>query len=271
MQLIDCEVKFNTFFDSIPRYGIIGLDTEFQRTKTYYPILSLIQVSLDSDNIFLLDVLALESNLVKKFLEYIVDNNFEIIIHSCEQDVLGIFYKYNVVLKNIFDTQIYARDIFEYDIGYGNLCKELFGIEIDKNCQYSDWLKRPLTEEMINYAGMDVFHLHRLREILLEKIKIVENTKDKCRELEDESRYLLNPLSGWKVFERKLKNTHRPFKDVIKTMYQKREIIAERNNVIRKYVMRDEILIAIAEKVFYKHELKNLRISKYAKTQDFLS
>ncbi len=270
MNIVDSEVKFNHFLELLPRFKIIGLDTEFQRTKTYYPLLSLIQVALDEKNIFLLDVLVLKDELIKKFLQHLLDKKTEVIIHSCEQDILAIFYKYKIILQNVFDTQIYAKEIFEHDIGYGNLCKEFLNIDVDKNCQYSDWLKRPLTSEMLDYAAIDVLHLHALRDILLKKIQISEKLKQKLKHLEEESRYVLNPLAGWKTFEKKTKKTQKHFLNVIKEMYQKREIIAEKNNIIRKYVIRDEILIAIAEKKFYNMEMKNLRISKYAKTEDFI-
>lgn len=46
------------------------------------------------------------------------------------------------------------------------LCREMLGIELNKQQQSSDWGNNTLTEEQKIYAANDVFHLHKIREKL---------------------------------------------------------------------------------------------------------
>jgi ribonuclease D len=46
------------------------------------------------------------------------------------------------------------------------LCRELLGIELNKQQQSSDWGAPELTPDQLNYAASDVLHLHALKEKL---------------------------------------------------------------------------------------------------------
>ena len=50
--------------------------------------------------------------------------------------------------------------------GLRELCRELLGLEINKQQQTSDWGAATLTQEQLSYAANDVLYLHRLRERL---------------------------------------------------------------------------------------------------------
>ena len=77
------------------------------------------------------------------------------------------------------------------------MCKELLNIELSKVEQTSDWSVEELTEEQKVYAASDVLHLHKLKEILEEKLKKL-NRKDlaeNCFQFISTRAYLA--LNGW--------------------------------------------------------------------------
>lgn len=57
------------------------------------------------------------------------------------------------------------------------LCKELLDVELEKENQCSDWGAEKLTQEQITYAANDVLYLHRIKQILDERLER-ENRKD---------------------------------------------------------------------------------------------
>ncbi len=104
-EFIDTQNSLNEFVKKLDGNAVIGIDTEFERIRTYYPKLCLIQVA-SSDSMACIDCLA---NLdLSNFWELIYREDIEKFIHSGSQD-LEIFYLENKSLpQNIFDTQIAA-------------------------------------------------------------------------------------------------------------------------------------------------------------------
>lgn len=158
-QLI-CEIK---------KYKIIAVDTEFTRKKTYYPVLSLIQIAVNKKS-FIID--CLKNIDLELIFDVIFDDNIVKIFHSPAQD-LEIFYYYKKSTpKNIQDTQIMANIVgIKYNIGYSSLVKKFFDIDIDKSLQNSDWQKRPLSNEQIDYALSDVIYLEEIYHKLNNRLK----------------------------------------------------------------------------------------------------
>ena len=55
--------------------------------------------------------------------------------------------------------------------GLKDICKELLDIELSKTEQTSDWSVDQLTEQQKLYAASDVLYLHKLKNILEEKLE----------------------------------------------------------------------------------------------------
>ena len=81
----------------------IAIDTEFRRTTKDNMKLSLVQIN-DSEEIYIIDCIALESNEeISKIFE---DKNINKIIHSCREDIEALYSWTHKNIHNIFDTQI---------------------------------------------------------------------------------------------------------------------------------------------------------------------
>ena len=183
-EFIDTQNSLNEFVKKLDGNAVIGIDTEFERIRTYYPKLCLIQVA-SSDSMACIDCLA---NLdLSNFWELIYREDIEKFIHSGSQD-LEIFYLENKSLpQNIFDTQIAASLLgYPMQIGIKNLLMDELGINIEKSETRSDWSKRPLHPNQLQYAIEDVAHLLELGQSLKKKLKVkgrLEWCKEDCNKI----------------------------------------------------------------------------------------
>ena len=81
---------------------VLAVDTEFMRTRTYYPELGLLQVS-DGEHCFLFDPLILDLNI---FSEILLNKNTTKVLHSCSEDLEVFQHAFGVLPRPIYDTQI---------------------------------------------------------------------------------------------------------------------------------------------------------------------
>lgn len=148
----------------------IAIDTEFTRTQTYWPILSLVQVS-DGKNGYIIDFYGQTLNPAP-LIELLSNPKIVKIVHSCRQDFEIFLKSFGVLPVTIFDTQVAALLLYPHEeMGLSKLLHELFGFELNKTQQNTDWLQRPLTQKQLEYALSDVEHLHDLRQVLQQKLE----------------------------------------------------------------------------------------------------
>ena len=148
---------------------VIALDTEFIRTKTYYPIPGLIQLA-DQHSCYLIDPLAItEWNPLRKLL-----NNTEVLklLHAPSEDIELFRHSFQVLPQPLFDTQIAAAFAgLGHSRGLQKLLKQVLDVDLDKEETRSDWLKRPLTPRQERYAALDVAHLVELYRRILPQLE----------------------------------------------------------------------------------------------------
>lgn len=78
---------------------------------------------------------------------------------------------FNCEVNNIFDTQLTASFLgTQSQISLKALLKDILDIEMEKESQFSDWRKRPLSQKQFDYALKDVEHLIEVKHHLEEKL-----------------------------------------------------------------------------------------------------
>jgi ribonuclease D len=153
----------------------LWIDTEVADYKSRNPRLSLIQVlddpeDMSGDRVYVLDVLD-QSDIVAEFIQKIMLNSaIEKVFHNASYDLKLLGSK---KAKNITCTLEMAKKIPYYLLPLPNyqlktLATALCSFNnIDKQEQQSDWGKRPLTEEQIEYAYLDCIYLAQMHSNLL--------------------------------------------------------------------------------------------------------
>ena len=112
--------------NEIKKSNLIAVDTEFIWRNTYFPSLSLIQIS-NHNKIFIFDLF--ENNNLSELKRIFESNEIKKIFHSLRSDISVLKTSLGVQVCNVFDTQI-AESIldknFSAQIGYKDLVKNIF-------------------------------------------------------------------------------------------------------------------------------------------------
>ncbi len=156
--------------------SILWIDTEVADYQTRNPRLSLIQVLANpqdqtGESVDLLDVLAypeLASQLIEQVM---VNPAIEKVFHNAKYDrkFLGKTrgQKMTCTLEMAKKIPFYRLPVSNYKLKTLALALSGFS-EIDKQEQKSDWGQRPLTQQQLNYAQMDVIYLRQVHQQLLQ-------------------------------------------------------------------------------------------------------
>jgi ribonuclease D len=133
----------------------IGLDTEFLRERTYRAQLCLLQLSSSAEAVCV-DPLALDLAPLTTLLRAPATVK---VMHASRQD-LEVLLPVTGVVQPVFDTQIAAALTgLPAQIGYAELVRRLLGRDLAKSHTRTDWSRRPLSAEQLEYALDDVRYL----------------------------------------------------------------------------------------------------------------
>jgi ribonuclease D len=169
---------------SCPR---LYLDTEFESGRGATR-LCLLQISSGTE-IFLVDTLKLSR--LDALTSVFASPDVQWVFHAGLQDVGLIEQRLHVrAPQKLFDTQVaYALVSAESNVSLAYLRYQLLGTRSDKAHQADDWLARPFSESMLQYAASDVHDLPAITELLLQRA----DAKDRRELVFEASREALNP------------------------------------------------------------------------------
>ena len=226
--------------------AFVTVDTEFVREKTYYPILCLVQVA-GPDDAVVIDAMASDIDL-SPLDELFKNTNVVKVLHASRQDNEIFFNLFGSVPKPIFDTQIAAMVCgFGDQVAYGTLIAKLVGVQLEKTSRFADWSRRPLTQKQLAYALSDVTHLR----VAYEKLAAELETSGRAHWLESEmdiltnpDTYRMDPREAWRRI--KSRTTNPKFLSVLREVAAWREAEAQRRDIPRNRLLRDDSLLDIA-------------------------
>ena len=224
---------------------LLGLDTEFIRTNTFYHRLGLIQVS-DGRTSWLVDPLAARdlSPLVAVFRSPGIK-----ILHSASEDMEVFYRALGVVPEPLFDTQIAgALAGAGAFLSYQKLVAAYLGVELAKEETRTDWLARPLSPAQLAYAAEDVAYLIPLYERLTAELEELGRLSwpfedsaallDTSRFAEDSEAAYLRVKGAGRLDRRQLA--------ALQTLAAWRDREARRRDLPRSFVLKDDLLLALA-------------------------
>lgn len=230
------DVKGLSFLDNeLFKTDKFALDTEFDWRTTYFPRLSIIQISA-KNKLFLIDCLKIDpKSVLKKYLE---NEGILKVFHSARSDTTVLSNCLNCQTKNVFDIQVADSILSKSGINsYAKIVNKFFAIELKKSETNSNWLKRPLTDHQIKYALEDVDFLleifnHQYRK--LQKRNLLEHAFSKS---EKEA-----SLGNQSLKELRLIKQGNKLNKLIKEIFLWREEVAEKENVPPSFIFKDKHL-----------------------------
>jgi ribonuclease D len=175
----------------------IGLDTEFLRERTYRAQLCLVQIAAP-DEALCIDPLALED--LAPLAGLLAAPAVLKVMHASRQD-LEVLWPVAGLTRPVFDTQIAASLAgFPAQVGYAELVRRLLGVELAKSHTRTDWSRRPLSPEQIEYAVDDVRYLLPMAAQLEEqlgRLGRLEWLGEELSVLTDERFLTIAPEEAW--------------------------------------------------------------------------
>lgn len=246
MNLITSTTDLVSACDRLSRHSVITVDTEFLRETTYFPLLCVIQMASPEEAV-VVDALADGIDLAAFFA--LMDNAGVLkVFHAARQDIEIVWHRAGTLPHPVFDTQIAAMVLGYGDsIAYDQLVERITGHRPDKTHRFTDWSRRPLSDEQLAYAVSDVTHLRDVYLSLSENLTRrgrTEWVKEEMEILTSPRTYEMDPANAWE----RLKTRARKPKElaVLIEVAAWREAEAQRRNVPRGRILKDDTVGEIA-------------------------
>jgi ribonuclease D len=226
--------------------AFVTVDTEFMRERTYWPELCVVQLAGEHE-VAVIDAQAPDLDLAP--LGALLANQAVMkVFHAARQDIEIFVLRFGDVPRPLFDTQIAAMVAgFGEQAGYEALVAALTGGTIDKAHRFSDWSVRPLSAAQIAYAAADVTWLRTVYTRLCERLKQdgrLDWVAEEMAELADPALYRADPEAMWERL--RPRSSNRRFLGQVRALAAWREREAQRVNIPRQRLLRDETLMEIA-------------------------
>jgi ribonuclease D len=245
MTPITTTADLETFCAKILGQPFVAVDTEFMRETTYWPKLCLIQAATPDDEA-VIDPLAPGLDL-EPFLQILRDESIVKVFHAARQDV-EIFHNLKAMPRPLFDTQVAAMaGGYGEQIAYDALVRNMLKIELDKSSRFTDWARRPLTENQLTYALADVTHLAALYPRLKSRLEDegrVAWVADDMKSLADPALYDVSPENAWRRLKPR-KQAPR-YLSVYRAVAEWREKTAQLRDQPRGRILKDDAIDELA-------------------------
>lgn len=260
---------FEVSLERLKSTNVLAVDTEFIWRNTYFPKLSLIQISTENI-IYIFDCMLLDVSKLRCIFE---NKNIKKIFHSVRGDASVIYNCLGSKIVNVHDTQI-AEDLLnnnpDKQISYKNLVRRYFLKDLPKSETNSNWEKRPLKIAQLNYAAEDVRFLHSITKIQIKnllKSKKFEFFQSCC---EKEKNFGQEDFSESRL--RRLKKKNKKISDTEIKIFNWREQEAQNLNVPPSHIFEDRDLNKL-KKILEKENYNECRwiIKKETSRKSFIN
>ncbi len=168
-QLIETPSALENAAEKLANEKVIAVDLESDSMYHFKEKICLMQISAKSSTV-IIDPLKIED---LSPLQLIFANpEIRKVFHGADYDIRSLFRDYEFEVNNLFDTHLACRFLGYQETGLDALLNKLFNVSLDKKFQKKDWSRRPLSEEMIDYAAGDTRYLLPLARIFEKELKL---------------------------------------------------------------------------------------------------
>ncbi|MFD6178848.1 MULTISPECIES: HRDC domain-containing protein [unclassified Isoptericola] len=223
--------------------GPVAADAERASGYRYGQATYLVQLRREGAGTALLDPVAIPD--LSRLGDAVGDAEW--VLHAASQDLPGLA-EHGLHPARVFDTELAARLLGLERVGLAAVVAELLGLGLAKEHSAVDWSTRPLPEDWLRYAALDVEVLVDLRDRLAERLDAAGKTEWAAQEFEAE-RTAAPPaprLDPW----RRTSGTHtlrdRRQLAVVRSLWQARDANARTRDISPGRVLPDRAIVAAA-------------------------
>ena len=160
--------------------GIVAIDTETMGLNPHRDRLCLVQLSAGDGTCHAVQIpppgsgpgpgpgTGAGQHRAPNLARLLGDPSITKLFHFARFDLAALQLHLGIACAPVYCTKIASKLVRTFTDRHGlkDLCRELIGVELNKQQQSSDWGAPELTEKQLSYAANDVAHLHQLKTVL---------------------------------------------------------------------------------------------------------
>lgn len=255
LNVITRAAELEPLLQAIAMSDEIAIDTEADSLFAYKAKVCLIQIGTPGAD-WIVD--PLDGIDLQPLLDALAHK--DLLLHGSDYDLRMLSSEYGFKAQRVWDTMIAARYLNEKHFGLAALVHKFYGVELDKSNQKANWAKRPMPQDMLEYASEDTHYLAGIvkiqREALAQQGKL-HWVEEHCARLLIEStlpqnlEYTPSP-DAWRI-----KGSHhleRREMALLKNLWAFREKWAAHRNIPSFKIMTNDKLLEYAQRYSgFKH------------------
>ncbi|WP_345009121.1 ribonuclease D [Pseudaeromonas paramecii] len=229
--------------------GPLFVDTEFVRTRSFYPKLGLFQV-FDGQQLALVDPLGVGD--MSPLWQRLLSAPQPVVLYAASEDLEVILHQAGALPSKLHDAQLAAAFTGHgMSVGFNAMTQALLQVTLAKEQARTDWLARPLTPEQLMYAAADVHYLQPLYEQLMSQVNALGRLawfEEECQELMARKQERGDPAqayrevgNAWLLGSKQLA--------VLQRLATWREEEARRRDLALNFVVKETHLFAVAQQL----------------------
>ncbi len=233
--------------------GPLAVDTERAHGFRYTGRAYLIQLRREGAGTHLVDPIAFAGDADRADLSALAEavGDAEWILHAATQD-LPCLVEVNMVPQRLFDTELAGRLLGLPRVALGSLLERALGKTLAKEHSAADWSRRPLPEDWLTYAALDVELLVPLRDWVAEQLEAAGKAAWAAQEFAHLVEHATDPATVRAEPWRRTSGTHDVRTPrglaVVRELWLDRDALASRHDKAPGLVLADRAIAALAVK-----------------------
>lgn len=172
----------------------------------------------------------------------------EAVLHAASQD-LPCLAELGYRPRRLFDTEVAGRLLGCPRVGLATMVESMLGLGLEKTHSAADWSTRPLPDEWLRYAALDVEVLVELRDVLARQL--AEEGKTEWARQEFAAELTVEPQPPRADPWRRTSGIHRVRNRrglaVVRELWLERDKIAQRRDISPTKVLPDAAIVEAAK------------------------
>ena len=252
--VVDTDQKFAAALAQLTSgRGPFAVDAERASGYKYSARAYLIQIKREGGGLHLIDPIPFGPN--HKYFQELntLLQSDEVILHASTQD-LPCLRELGINPQQLFDTELGGRIAGLPRVGLGPLLESLMEVSLAKEHSAVDWSQRPLPQDWLNYAALDVELLIELRN---QMYTILESSKKLKWAIEEFQSIIDAPappprVDPWRRTSGMHKIKKRDQLAIVRALWTVRAEIAQEVDIAQGRLLSDTAIVEIATKAIEK-------------------
>ena len=246
--VIDTAAKFQDALAQLSQgHGPFAVDAERASGFRYSARAYLIQIKRNDGGLHLIDPIPFGPGHELFTQLNSLMNTDEVILHASTQD-LPCLRELGISPIKLFDTELAGRIAGLPRVGLGPLLETLMGVSLAKEHSAADWSARPLPNEWLTYAALDVELLVELRDRMYEILKSSNKLSWALEEFAAILKALPAPprVDPWRRTSGMHKVKRRDQLAIIKELWIARDKVAAEQDIAPGKLLNDSAIVELA-------------------------